>query len=80
MRKPKLYKDEADLSLAARSFAPSCIVLTCDRKAGPLRDAYEQGGAVVYLNDFPTSGLPLRAYINTSMAARSVHPISLTVP
>lgn len=56
MRKPKLYKNEADISLAARSFAESCIVLTCDRKPGLLRDEYRQGGNVVYVNDFPASG------------------------
>jgi hypothetical protein len=39
------------------------------KKAGPLCDAYEQGGKVVYLNDFPTSGLSLRDYIKKAMVA-----------
>ncbi len=65
----KLYKNEADISLAARAFATSCVVLTCDRKPGPLRDAYEQGGSVIYLNDFATSGLSLRDYIEKTMVA-----------
>ena len=68
-RKTKLYVNEADISLAARSFATSCIVLTCDKKAGPLRDAYEQGGKVVYLNDFAASRLSLRDYIKSSLSA-----------
>jgi hypothetical protein len=68
-RKTKLYKNEADISLAARAFAISCVVLTCDKKPGPLRDAYEQGGSVIYLNDFATSGLSLRDYIEKAMVA-----------
>jgi len=70
-RKTKLHKDEADISLAARSFAASTIVLTCDKDRGPLRDAHRQGGNVIYLNDFPTSGLALGDYVAAAIAARS---------
>ena len=66
-RKTKLYANEADISLAARSLVS--IVLTCDKRPGPLRDAYDQGGRVIYLNDFETSGLSLRAYIKAAISA-----------
>jgi hypothetical protein len=66
-RKTKLYVNEADISLAARSFVS--VVLTCDKKPGPLRDAYEQGGMVVYLNGFETSGLSLRNYIKAAISS-----------
>lgn len=48
--KTRLYKDEADISLASRSF--HAVVLTLDAKAGPLRDAYNQGGMVLFLAEF----------------------------
>jgi hypothetical protein len=57
--------------LAARSFAASTIVLTLDKRRGPLRDAYQQGGSIVYLNGFPASGVALRDYIAAAMTARS---------
>jgi hypothetical protein len=67
-RPTKLYKNEADISLAARSF--HSIVLTLDAKSGPLRDAYQQGGMVVFLNDFDTSGKSLRNFIKEALRLR----------
>lgn len=46
----RLYPNEADIALAVRSL--HSVVLTLDRKQGPLRLASERGGKVVYLNDF----------------------------
>lgn len=57
----KLFNNEADIALAARSL--HSIVLTRDQKRGPLQDALKQGGRVVLLNDFPTSGQSLREYV-----------------
>jgi hypothetical protein len=57
----RLYKYEADISLAARSF--HSIVLTLDKKNGPLKDACEQGGKVVFLTNFEDSGKSLSAFI-----------------
>ncbi len=61
MRPTKLYKNEADISLAARSF--HAVVLTLDDKKGPLSEAYRQGGSVVFLTDYGKSGLSLREFI-----------------
>lgn len=63
-RKTRLFKNEADISLAARSF--QSVVLTFDKKAGPLLDAYNQGGKVVFLNDFEDSGFSLRQFISSA--------------
>jgi hypothetical protein len=60
-RKTRLFKNEADISLAARSL--QSVVPTLDKKAGPLLDAYKKGGKVVLLNDFDKSGLSLKAFI-----------------
>jgi len=46
----RLYPNETDIALAVRSL--HSVVLTLDQKPGPLRLASEQGGKVVYLNDF----------------------------
>ncbi len=62
IRPTKLYKNEADVSLAGRSFLPHSAVLTLNRK-GPLKRAHEQGGKAVFLNDFDDSGLSLRDYV-----------------
>lgn len=48
--KTRLFKDEADLSLA--SLSCHSVVLTLDEKAGSLRDAQELGGKVVMLSAF----------------------------
>lgn len=57
----KLYKNEADISVAARSFG--AVVITLDKKNGPINDAYKHGGAIVYLHEFIESGLPLKDFI-----------------
>jgi hypothetical protein len=59
--KSRLHGNEADLSLAARSL--HSVVLTCDQSAGPLNAAYRQGGKIVYLDTFDSSGMSLRAFI-----------------
>jgi hypothetical protein len=61
----KLYKNEADISVAARAI--HSVVLTLDKKAGPINDAYKKGGKVVFLNDFDSSGLTLREFILRSL-------------
>lgn len=60
-RPTKLRKHEADISLAARSF--HSVVLTLDRRSVPLRAARDQGGMVVYLNNFDASKLSLATFI-----------------
>lgn len=60
--KTRLFKDEADISLAARAF--NAVVLSLDAKNGPINNAYKQGGNVVFLTDFDKSGLSLRALID----------------
>jgi hypothetical protein len=64
-RKSKLYKDEADISLAARSF--HSVVLSLDAKTGPINDAYKQGGRVVFLADFDSSCMLLAAYVKAAL-------------
>ncbi|MDB6061975.1 MAG: hypothetical protein JWM78_2078 [Verrucomicrobiaceae bacterium] len=59
----KLYKNEADISIAAR--AMHSVVLTLDKKAGPINDAYKKGGKVVFLDDFDSSGLSLKEFIRS---------------
>jgi hypothetical protein len=63
-RPTKLHPGEADISLAARSF--HSVVLSFDKKKGPLKDAYEQGGKVVFLTDFDKSGKSLSDFIKTA--------------
>jgi hypothetical protein len=65
-RPTKLRKHEADISLAARSF--HSIVLTLDRRSAPLRAARDQGGQVVWLDDFDASGLTLAEFIKQAIA------------
>lgn len=62
-KRSQLNGNEGDAAVAAKSF--SSIALTCEspRKPGPLRYAVSHGGKVLYLSDFATSGLSLRAYI-----------------
>jgi len=60
----RLYKNEADISLAARSF--HSVVLSLDKKKGPLRDAYERGGMVIFLTNFETSGMSLSDFIKAA--------------
>lgn len=56
----QLTQNEADAAVAAQSFFS--IALTCEKpgKSGPLRFAYQHGGAVLYLADFDQSGLTLK--------------------
>ncbi|WP_374556047.1 hypothetical protein [Aquitalea pelogenes] len=61
-QKTKLYKEEADISIAARSF--HSVVLSLDAKKGPINDAYRQGGKVVFLTDFDSSGMALSEFIS----------------
>ncbi|MDQ0390810.1 hypothetical protein [Labrys monachus] len=56
-----LTQYEADAALAASS--SHSVVLTNDKKNGPIRDARAQGGKVIYLKDFDAQSLPLAAYI-----------------
>jgi hypothetical protein len=56
-----LYPREADILLAAR--ASHSVVLSLDDKRGPIRDAYQQGGMVVFLTDFEKSGQSLGDFI-----------------
>lgn len=62
-----LYKDEADTAIAARSFRS--VVLSLDRKKGPINNAYQQGGTVVFLTDFAGSGLSLADFITRNVSA-----------
>ena len=73
MRPSKLYDGEADLSLAARSV--HSVVLSLDKKQGPINKAYEQGGKVVFLTDFDKSGLTLREFIRAALAQVSPAPV-----
>jgi hypothetical protein len=61
-RKSGLYPDETDISLGARAMGGS-IVLTLDAKKGPLRTAKDKGGPVVFLTDFPSSGVSLHDFV-----------------
>lgn len=61
----KLYKNEADISVAARSFV--AVVITLDKKKGPINDAYKQGGAIIYLHEFIESGLLLKDFIKSKI-------------
>ncbi len=64
-RPTRLQKHEADISLAARSFHP--VVLTLDKRSTPLKAAHDQGGKVVWLNEFDASGLSLADYIRKAI-------------
>ncbi len=63
-RPTKLYPGEADISLAARAL--HAVVLSLDAKAGPINDAYEQGGKVIFLTDFDKSGMSLSDFIKAA--------------
>jgi hypothetical protein len=60
-RPSKLHKNEADLALAARSFHSA--VVSFDRRSRPLNEAKTLGGTVVFLTDWPDSGLTLGEFI-----------------
>lgn len=57
VRPTGLNKHEADISLAARSL--HSVVLTMDRRSTALRHAYEQGGKVLWLDDYTRIGASL---------------------
>jgi hypothetical protein len=59
----KLCKNEADISIAARSF--HAVVLSLDR-TGPINEGYKQGGKIVFLTEFDESGLSLADFIKSS--------------
>ncbi|QBG90382.1 hypothetical protein [Xanthomonas oryzae] len=61
-RKSGLSANQADASLAARSFG--AFVLTTDKNKGPLKTASELGGKIVYLTaEVEKSGLTLGQYM-----------------
>ena len=43
-----LHGNQADAAVAATSF--DGVVLTCDKKEGPILEAYKQGGKVIFLS------------------------------
>jgi hypothetical protein len=57
-----LYSQEADIELATRSI--DNIVLTLDKKKGPLKDAKELGGNVVFINLSEIEGLSADEFVN----------------
>ena len=61
LMKTRLYDEEADISLGARSLVAT--VLTLDGKKGPLRLAHREGGDVIYLSGFDASGQSLADFI-----------------
>ena len=62
-KKSGLSANQADASLAVRSFDSIVLTNECKEKNGPLRLAAEQGGRVVFLADVELSGLTLRDYV-----------------
>ena len=44
-----LSANQADTAVSAASF--DCVVLTCDKKKGPIAEAKEAGGWIVFLSD-----------------------------
>jgi hypothetical protein len=70
-----LHKHEADVSLAARSFVS--IVVTLDRKNGPIKDAFGEGGKIIFLNEFDQSGLSLKQFILQKIEAMN-NPVKVS--
>ena len=64
-KKSQLFDNEGDAAVAAKSI--SSIAITCELpdKPGPLRFAAQHGGNVLYLQEFDTSGMTLRRYIES---------------
>jgi hypothetical protein len=56
-----------NISLATRSF--HSVVLTLDKRSAALKAAHDQGGKVVWLNEFDTSGLTLAEFIREAITA-----------
>jgi hypothetical protein len=63
----RLYKNEADISLAARSLNSNTVVLTLD-KGAIFNDAILEGGKVIYLADFKNSQISLKDYVLGKLA------------
>ena len=61
-----LYENEADISLAAR--ASNSVVLSLDRKKGPLHCAYESGWKVIFLTDYDKQRESLAAFVRSKLA------------
>jgi hypothetical protein len=63
-RKTGLYNDEADASLAARSCVGGVVLTAEDRdKPGPLKEAFQIGGKIVYLSEFNPAVTSLKSFI-----------------
>jgi hypothetical protein len=62
--KTRLFKQEADISLGARSF--QSVVLTLDAKGGPLKDALNLGGMVLALTNFDPHTQKLSNVVRTA--------------
>lgn len=67
-RKTGLQKDEADRALALRAI--HSVVLSLDKKRGPINAAYQRGGKVVFLSGFDASGLSLEQFIQQSFTSQ----------
>lgn len=67
LRPTLLYKNEADIALAVRSL--SDVVLTVDKKKGPLADAAKMGGRILYLNNFDAQSETLSQVIYRFVSA-----------
>jgi hypothetical protein len=67
-KRSRLYKHEADLALAARSF--DAVVLSLNTKRGPLKDAHKEGGMIVFLNNFDESRMALSDLIKAEFTRR----------
>ena len=65
IKKPatRLFYNEADIALAARSF--DSVVLSLNKGRGPLKEAKKQGGRVIFLTDFDKAGISLGQFIKT---------------
>jgi hypothetical protein len=64
-RKSGLSANQADASLAVRSFESIVLTDEVKTKNGPLRLAAEQGGQIVYLADVEQSGLSLKDFVRS---------------
>jgi hypothetical protein len=70
LRRTKLFKNEADIALAARSM--HTVVLTLDKKRGPLKRAANKGGKILFLKGFDASGLSLSAFVQRAYPQNGV--------
>jgi hypothetical protein len=66
LRPSRLYKNEADISIAARSF--QSVALSLNKRRGPLKKAKNEGGEVVFLNGLEDSGMSLRDFIHHELS------------